>query len=87
MCIDEVRRLFKPLIEFCLSNLASGSYEAKEILEQDEELEVIDYGCLGFCGQCGEAMFALVNGEVVLGETPELLVQNVYKHLEENPMF
>jgi len=79
--------LFKPLIEFCLSNLASGSYEAKEILEQDDELEVIDYGCLGFCGQCGESMFALVNGEVVQGETTDMLVRNVYKYLEENPMF
>jgi len=78
--------LFKPLIEFCLSNLASGAYEAKEILEQDEELDVIDYGCLSYCGQCGEALFALVNGEVIRGEDSQNLVKNIYQYLAANPI-
>jgi uncharacterized protein YuzB (UPF0349 family) len=86
ICIEEVRKLFKPIVEFCLSNLSSGSYEAMEILEKDEELDVMDYGCLGFCGQCGESLFALVNGEVVTGETSEQLVKNIYIYLEENPI-
>jgi uncharacterized protein YuzB (UPF0349 family) len=85
--IEEVITLFKPIIEFCLSNLASGSEPAKLLLEQDDKLDVIDYGCLGMCGQCGESLFALVDGEMVTGETPDELVQNVYKHIEENPMF
>jgi len=85
--IEEVIKLFKPIIEFCLSNLASGSEEAKLLLEQDDKLDVIDYGCLGMCGQCGEALFALVDGEIVTGETSKELVENVYKHIEENPMF
>ena len=79
--------MFKPIIEFCLSNLASGSEEAKLLLEQDDKLDVIDYGCLGMCGQCGEALFALVDREIVTGETSKELVENVYKHIEENPMF
>ncbi|WP_312098510.1 DUF1450 domain-containing protein [Niallia sp.] len=78
--------MFKPLIEFCLSNLASGAYEAKEILEQDEELDVIDYGCLSYCGQCGEALFALVNGEVIRGEDSQNLVKNIYQYLAANPI-
>ncbi|WP_445492343.1 YuzB family protein [Niallia sp. 03133] len=78
--------MLKPIIEFCLSNLSSGSQEAKEILEQDEDLDVLDYGCLGLCGQCGESLYALVNGEVVTAETSEQLVANVYLFLEENPM-
>jgi len=85
--IEEVITLFKPIIEFCLSNLASGSEEAKLLLEQDDKLDVIDYGCLGMCGQCGEALFALVDREIVTGETSKELVENVYKHIEENPMF
>lgn len=79
-------RLFKPLIEFCLSNLASGSQEAKEILEQDDALDVIDYGCLSYCGQCGEALFALVNGDVIKGKGVQELVKNVYQYLEDNPI-
>jgi uncharacterized protein YuzB (UPF0349 family) len=79
--------MIKPLIEFCVSNLANGSQRAREVLEKDLNLDVIEYGCLGYCGICYEGMFALVNGEVVTGETAESLVENVYTHLEENPMF
>ncbi|WP_396021288.1 YuzB family protein [Bacillus sp. S/N-304-OC-R1] len=77
----------KPLIEFCVSNLASGSQAALEILEKDYDLDVIEYGCLGYCGKCASMLFALVNGEVVTGETPDELVSNIYEFLEENPMF
>ncbi|RYL95664.1 DUF1450 domain-containing protein [Sporolactobacillus sp. THM7-4] len=76
-----------PIIEFCMSNLASGSQEAFEILEKDPNLDVIDYPCLSYCGPCSEHLFALVNGEFVTGDTADDLVKNVYKYLEENPMF
>ncbi|MDA3129688.1 YuzB family protein [Aliibacillus thermotolerans] len=76
-----------PIIEFCLSNLASGSQAALEELEKDPNLDIIEYGCLGNCGHCAMNMYALVNGEIVDGETPEELVENVYTYLEENPMF
>jgi len=76
-----------PIIEFCVSNLASGSQKAKEILEQDPNLDVIEYGCLSYCGQCFESLYALVNGDIVTGETADELVENIYTHLEENPMF
>ncbi|MFC5711169.1 YuzB family protein [Thalassorhabdus alkalitolerans] len=77
----------RPIIEFCLSNLASGTHKAMEELEKDPNLDIIEYGCLGNCGQCAMDMFALVNGEVVTGESTTELVQNVYQYLEENPMF
>ncbi|GGE80545.1 YuzB family protein [Priestia taiwanensis] len=79
--------MIKPLIEFCVSNLANGSQKAREALERDVNLDVMEYGCLGYCGICYEGMFALVNGDVVTGDTPEELIDNVYTHLEENPMF
>ncbi|HEO8420950.1 MAG: DUF1450 domain-containing protein [Niallia sp.] len=78
--------MFKPLIEFCLSNLASGAQEAKEILEQDDALDVIDYGCLSCCGHCGESVFALVNGDVIKGEDAQELVINVYQYLKNHPI-
>ncbi|MCL6585194.1 MAG: YuzB family protein [Anoxybacillus sp.] len=77
----------QPLIEFCVSNLASGSQKALEILQKDPNLDIMEYGCLSYCGKCAHSLFALVNGEVVTGETPEQLVDNIYTFLEENPMF
>jgi uncharacterized protein YuzB (UPF0349 family) len=79
--------MFKPIIEFCVSNLASGAQKALEILEKDPNLDIIEYGCLGYCGICAQTLYALVNGEVVRGKTPEELVENIYQYLEENPMF
>lgn len=76
-----------PIVEFCLSNLGSGGYEALQILEQDPDLDIVEYGCLDHCGLCGETLYALVNGEVVTGETPEGLVKAIYTFIEENPMF
>jgi uncharacterized protein YuzB (UPF0349 family) len=75
------------IIEFCISNLAEGSQKAREILERDADLDIIEYGCLSHCGKCAHSLFALVDGEVVTGETPEQLVDNIYKHIEENPLF
>jgi uncharacterized protein YuzB (UPF0349 family) len=77
----------KPIIEFCVSNLANGSQKALEQLEKDPNLDIVEYSCLGYCGQCYESLFALVNGEAVEGETAEELVKNIYQFLEENPMF
>ncbi|PLT30320.1 YuzB family protein [Peribacillus deserti] len=77
----------QPIIEFCISNLASGSQEALEKLERDPDLDIVEYGCLGYCGKCAASFFALVNGDVVTGESPDELVQNIYSYLEENPMF
>lgn len=79
--------MIRPIIEFCISNLASGSQKALEQLERDPNLDIIEYGCLSYCGKCASSLYALVEGEVVTGETPEQLVENIYKHLEENPMF
>ena len=76
-----------PIIEFCVSNLASGTQKVKEKLEQDPNLDVIEYGCLSFCGQCARKKFALVNGEIVTGETNDELLTNIYQFLEDNPMF
>lgn len=84
--MQEVRKM-NAIIEFCISNLASGSYKALEILEEDPNLDIIEYGCLGYCGPCSQYLYALVNGELVKAETPEELVDLIYKHLEENPMF
>lgn len=82
-----MKTLIKPIIEFCISNLANGAQQALEKLQRDPNLDIIEYGCLGYCGKCASSLYALVNGEVVTGDTPEDLVDNIYQYLEENPMF
>lgn len=77
----------RPIIEFCMSNLANGSHGAMEELEKDPNLDVIEDICLGHCGLCSMNMYALVNGEPVEGEDEKDLLANIYTHLEENPMF
>ncbi|MGM0898673.1 MAG: YuzB family protein [Bacillota bacterium] len=76
-----------PIIEFCMSNLANGSEESFAKLEQDPNLDVLEYGCLSYCSQCAESLFALVNGEIVEAETPEELTKKIYEFIEENPLF
>ncbi|KKI93347.1 hypothetical protein WQ54_03665 [Bacillus sp. SA1-12] len=77
----------KPIIEFCISNLANGAQAALQQLEKDPNLDIIEYGCLGYCGKCSHSLYALVNGEIVTGNSPDELVENIYTFLEENPMF
>ncbi|MED4402993.1 YuzB family protein [Metabacillus fastidiosus] len=77
----------KPIIEFCISNLANGAQAALEQLEKDPNLDIIEYGCLSYCGRCAASLYALVEGEVVSADDPDELVEKIYKHLEENPMF
>lgn len=79
--------LLRPIVEFCISNLANGSQRALEQLEKDPNLDIIEYGCLGYCGKCANTLFAMVNGELVTAENAEQLVERVYAYMEENPMF
>lgn len=77
----------KPIVEFCISNIANGAQDSFEKLERDPNLDVLEYGCLSYCTKCAESLFALVNGEIVEGETPEELTKNVYEFIDENPLF
>ena len=76
-----------PIIDLRCNNIASGSQEAFEKLEKDPSLDVIEYGCTSHCGICASFLFAIVNGEAVMADDPDELVDKVYKHLEENPLF
>ncbi|PZX04787.1 uncharacterized protein YuzB (UPF0349 family) [Psychrobacillus insolitus] len=76
-----------PMVEFCVSNLANGAQEAFEILERDPNLDVLEYGCLSYCTKCSDTLYAIVNGDLVEADTPSELVTNIYKYIEENPLF
>lgn len=76
-----------PLVEFCISNLAMGAQETYDILDQDPNIDVLEYGCLSYCAQCSQSLYAIVNGEMVEANTPEELTKKVYEYIEENPLF
>ncbi|MBY0096952.1 YuzB family protein [Mesobacillus maritimus] len=77
----------RPIIEFCISNLANGAQKALEQLERDPNLDIIEYGCLSYCGKCARSLYALVNGEPVSADSPDELVEKIYNYLDENPIF
>ena len=48
-------------------------------LENDPDVDVLEYGCLTHCGICSAGLL-LVNGDIVEGDSPEELLQNIYAH-------
>ncbi|WNC13940.1 DUF1450 domain-containing protein [Brevibacillus brevis] len=75
----------KPLIEFCASNVASYTQSVVDALEKDPDLDVdvLEYGCLGYCGECYMQPFALVNGNLVQAETADELLAKIKRKLRE----
>jgi len=65
------------IVEFCASNRHHGTDEVMRRLEADPEIEVIEYGCLGNCGECYLFPFAIVNGEIVASESADTLYDAV----------
>ncbi|MCT2535879.1 DUF1450 domain-containing protein [Aquibacillus koreensis] len=74
------------VVEFCINNIVSGSQKAKEVLEKDPDLDVVEYGCTSFCGLCAQFMVAIVGGEPIIADTAEELVEKVYAFIDENPL-
>ncbi|SFI86625.1 YuzB family protein [Thermoflavimicrobium dichotomicum] len=73
----------RPLIEFCINNLTDDMLKIKKKLDEDYSVDVIEYGCLGYCGNCATHPYALVNGELVQADTAEELLEKIYKAIEE----
>ncbi len=67
----------RPIIEFCAANMSLGTDQVKDKLELDPDYDVIEYGCLGNCGQCFYAPYAMVNGEIIAAVSPEELYDKI----------
>ncbi|MDR7316885.1 DUF1450 domain-containing protein [Brevibacillus nitrificans] len=76
----------KPLVEFCASNVSSYTQSVLDALENDPDLDVdvLEYGCLGYCGECYMLPFALVNGKLVQAETAEELLTKIKNMIRED---
>lgn len=73
----------RPIIEFCTNNMHHGTERLMKKLEQNPDYDVIEYGCLGNCGECYLAPYALVNGEVVSSATVEQLENDIQDKIKE----
>ncbi|MDC3417839.1 DUF1450 domain-containing protein [Aquibacillus salsiterrae] len=74
------------VIEFCVSNLANGSQKARAELAKDPDLEIVEYGCTSFCGICSRYFVAIINGDPIVADNADELVEKVYDYLEENAL-
>lgn len=71
------------IVEFCVSNMHHGTDEVLKKLEQLPHVEVIEYGCLGNCGECYLSPYALVNGESIVAETADQLYGLILAAIED----
>lgn len=72
----------RPIIEFCTNNMHHGTDEIMEKLEANLDYDVIDYGCLGNCGECFASPYALVNGEIVTASDPDQLYDKIIEEIK-----
>jgi uncharacterized protein YuzB (UPF0349 family) len=73
----------RPIIEFCASNMHHGTDNVMKLLEANPEYDVIEYGCLGNCGQCYMEPYALLNGEIIAAPTADELYDLILAKIKE----
>ena len=73
----------RPIIEFCNTNRQHGTESLIKQLESNLDYDVLEYGCLGNCGECYSNPYALVNGIIVSGTSVEDLQANIDKAIAD----
>jgi uncharacterized protein YuzB (UPF0349 family) len=73
----------RPIIEFCVNNAQHGIDVIVRKLEENPDYDVVEYGCLGNCGQCVAEPYALVNGEIVEAATADELYDRILLKIRE----
>jgi uncharacterized protein YuzB (UPF0349 family) len=63
-------------IKFCENNFVHGTDDVISRLK-DDKIETKVEPCLGYCGDCAEKPFALVDDEYVDADTPEELYDKI----------
>lgn len=72
-------------IKLCENNFIHGTEEiAKRLSEEyeDSKVNVEVESCLGYCGDCANGPFALVNDELVQADTVDELYEAIVEAIE-----
>ncbi|OPJ63974.1 DUF1450 domain-containing protein [Clostridium oryzae] len=70
-------------IKFCENNFSFGTDEVmRKLKESHRNIEVSADSCLGYCGDCEQGPFALVNDEMIQADTEEELFDMIENMLE-----
>lgn len=71
-------------VKFCENNFSYGVEElTKRIEEELDGVNVEVESCLGYCGDCSEGPFALVDGELIQADTAEELYDEIKLIIEK----
>jgi uncharacterized protein YuzB (UPF0349 family) len=70
------------IVEFCTNNTHHGTDETMRLCEERMDIDTIEYGCLGNCGQCYLEPYALVDGEIVSASTAEELYVRIMEKVD-----
>lgn len=72
------------LIEYCTNNTHHGTEEVVRRIEAERlDVETIEYGCLGNCGQCYLEPYVLVDGANIGAESADALYEQIIKALDQ----
>jgi uncharacterized protein YuzB (UPF0349 family) len=74
------------ILEFCTNNASHGTDRIMLRFESQQEVDTVEYGCLGNCGQCYMEPFVFVDGDLVSATNPEILYEKILEKwaIEEN---
>lgn len=65
-------------VKFCENNFVHGVEEViSKLQENNENAKVIVESCLGYCGDCAEGPYALVNDELVQADSADELYEAI----------
>lgn len=71
------------IVDICSTNRIT-MLNVEEILESEfPEVAVVMNDCLSYCGLCAKSSFALVNGKLVHGKTPEQCLDNIRERIKK----
>ncbi len=67
-------------VKFCENNF---QFDTKKVVDKlkNEGVDVEVESCLGYCGDCEEGPFALVDDELIQGETAEELYDLIQEQI------
>ncbi|WNQ09657.1 DUF1450 domain-containing protein [Paenibacillus aurantius] len=72
------------LVEFCQSNLhVSGTKKVMDILRSKGGFKIKEYDCMGYCFDCSEKPYAVLNQKVLQEENVDDLINRIMESVDK----